>query len=171
MHVVFRQNLGITDAKKYGLDHKECQIGMEADVKDELAAKALLDSGMAVDAKKADTDQLIVSFREEQAKQEGRILQLQALLRDATVGEAPMRDGTAGPGMVVQVRFDADEDVEEFLIGSREESATTNLEVYSAASPLGRALTGAREGATVSYDTPTGKTMQVTLLSARPFTG
>lgn len=109
--------------------------------------------------------------REEQAKQEGRILQLQALLRDATVGEAPMRDGTAGPGMVVQVRFDADEDVEEFLIGSREESATTNLEVYSAASPLGRALTGAREGATVSYDTPTGKTMQVTLLSAHPFTG
>jgi transcription elongation factor GreA len=73
--------------------------------------------------------------------------------------------------MVVQVRFDADEDVEEFLIGSREEAATTDLEVYSAASPLGRALTGAREGASVSYDTPTGKKMQVTLLSARPFTG
>jgi transcription elongation factor GreA len=109
--------------------------------------------------------------REEQAKQEGRILQLQALLRDAKVGEAPTSDGTAGPGMVVQVRFDADDDIEEFLIGSREEAATTNLAVYSAASPLGRALTGAREGTTVSYDTPTGKTMQVTLLSARPFSG
>ena len=108
--------------------------------------------------------------REEQAKQEGRILQLQALLRDAKVGEAPTTEGTAGPGMVVQVRFDADDDVEEFLIGSREEAATANLEVYSAASPLGKALTGAREGATVSYDTPTGKTMRVTLLSARPFT-
>jgi transcription elongation factor GreA len=109
--------------------------------------------------------------REEQAKQEGRILQLQALLRDAKVGEAPTSNGTAGPGMVVQVRFDADEDVEEFLIGSREEAATTHLEVYSAASPLGKALTGAHEGATVSYETPTGKTMQVTLLSARPFGG
>jgi transcription elongation factor GreA len=108
--------------------------------------------------------------REEQAKQEGRILQLQALLRDAKVGEAPTTEGTAGPGMVVQVRFDADDDVEEFLIGSREEAATANLEVYSAASPLGKALTGAHEGATVSYDTPTGKTMRVTLLSARPFT-
>ncbi len=75
--------------------------------------------------------------REEQGKQEGRILQLQTLLRDATVGEAPMRNGTAGPGMVVQVRFDADDDVETFLIGSREEAATTDLEVYSAASPLG----------------------------------
>jgi transcription elongation factor GreA len=73
--------------------------------------------------------------------------------------------------MVVQVRFDADEDVEEFLIGSREEAATTHLEVYSAASPLGKALTGAHEGATVSYETPTGKTMQVTLISARPFGG
>jgi transcription elongation factor GreA len=109
--------------------------------------------------------------REEQAKQEGRILQLEALLRAATVGEAPTRKGTAGPGMVVQVRFDADEDVEEFLIGSREEAATTDLAVYSAASPLGRALAGAREGSTVTYDTPTGKTMQVTLLSARPFSG
>ena len=57
-------------------------------------------------------------------------------------------------------------------MGSREESATTNLEVYSAASPLGRGAhrrTRGRE--TVSYDTPTGKTMQVTLLSAHPFTG
>ena len=109
--------------------------------------------------------------REEQAKQEGRILQLQALLRDATVGEAPdaERHGRSGHGGTGS--FDADEDVEEFLIGSREEAATTDLEVYSAASPLGRALTGAREGATVSYDTPTGKKMQVTLLSARPFTG
>jgi transcription elongation factor GreA len=108
--------------------------------------------------------------REEQARQEGRILQLQALLRDAKVGEAPTTNGTAGPGMVVQVRFGAEDDVEEFLIGSREEAATTHIEVYSAASPLGKALTGAREGATVSYDTPTGKTMQVTLISARPFT-
>jgi transcription elongation factor GreA len=109
--------------------------------------------------------------REEQGKQEGRIVQLQQLLRSAKVGEAPVSNGVAGPGMVVSVRFGDDEDAESFLIGSREEAATAGIDVYSAASPLGRALTGAREGETVSYETPNGKTMQVTLVEARPFTG
>jgi transcription elongation factor GreA len=77
--------------------------------------------------------------REEQGKQEGRILQLQQLLRSAQVGDAPTSTGT------------------------------TELDVYSAASPLGKALTGAKEGETVEYETPTGKTMKVTLITAVPF--
>jgi transcription elongation factor GreA len=109
--------------------------------------------------------------REEQGKQEGRILQLTQLLRDALVGEAPNTNGTAGPGMVVTVRFDGDDDTETFLIGSREESGTTELDVYSSASPLGQALTGAKKGDTVSYETPTCKTIKVTLVDAKPFTG
>jgi transcription elongation factor GreA len=109
--------------------------------------------------------------REEQGRQEGRILQLQHLLRTAQVGEPPAHNGVAGPGMVVEVRFDGDDEVERFLIGSREESETAGIPVYSSASPLGKALTGAREGDTVSYDTPTGKTMKVTLVSARRYVG
>jgi transcription elongation factor GreA len=109
--------------------------------------------------------------REEQGKQEGRIVQLQALLRSAKVGDAPANDGVAGPGMVVTVRFDGDDEDERFLIGSREEAETAGIEVYSAASPLGKALTGAREGDTVKYETPTGKTMKLTLVAATPFTG
>lgn len=109
--------------------------------------------------------------REEQGKQEGRIAQLQALLRDAQVGEAPVSAGVAGPGMLVTVRFDGDDADETFLIGSREEAETAGVEVYSAASPLGKALTGANEGATVEYMTPTGKRIKVTLVTARPFTG
>jgi transcription elongation factor GreA len=109
--------------------------------------------------------------REEQAKEEARIAQLQVLLREAKVGEAPVSDGVAGPGMLVTVRFDGDDDDETFLIGSREEAETAGVEVYSAASPLGQALTGAAEGATVEYETPTGKTMKVSLINARPFTG
>jgi transcription elongation factor GreA len=109
--------------------------------------------------------------REEQGKQEGRILQLQQLLRDAKVGEAPVSDGVAGPGMVVEVRFDGDDELERFLIGSREEAETAGVEVYSAASPLGKALTGKREGENASYETPTGKTMKVTLITAKPFAG
>ncbi|HKC28600.1 MAG TPA: transcription elongation factor GreA [Jatrophihabitans sp.] len=109
--------------------------------------------------------------REEQAKEEGRIVQLQALLRDAKVGEAPVSEGVAGPGMLVTVRYEGDDDEETFLIGSREEAHTAGVQVYSAASPLGQALTGAREGDTVEYETPTGKTIKLTLVNARPFTG
>lgn len=109
--------------------------------------------------------------REEQGKQEGRIAQLQALLQNAKVGEAPVTDGAAGPGMLVTVRFEGDDEDETFLIGSREESETAGVEVYSAASPLGLALTGAREGDTVEYTPPTGKAMKVTLIEARPFSG
>jgi transcription elongation factor GreA len=109
--------------------------------------------------------------REEQAKEEGRIVQLQALLREAKVGEAPVSEGIAGPGMLVTVRFDGDDDEETFLIGSREETETAGVEVYSSASPLGKALTGASEGDTVEYETPTGKTIKLTLVRARPFSG
>jgi transcription elongation factor GreA len=109
--------------------------------------------------------------REEQGKQEGRIVQLQSLLREAKVGEAPVSNGVAGPGMVVTVRFDGDDEDETFLIGSREEAETAGVEVYSAASPLGKALTGANEGDTVEYETPTGKTMKVSLVTAKAFTG
>jgi transcription elongation factor GreA len=109
--------------------------------------------------------------REEQGKQEARIAHLTVLLRSAQVGAAPASDGVAGPGMVVTVRFGSDTTEESFLIGSREEAETANIEVYSAASPLGKALTGAKEGETVSYETPNGKTLKVTLSKAVPFTG
>ncbi|SDJ00505.1 transcription elongation factor GreA [Frankineae bacterium MT45] len=109
--------------------------------------------------------------REEQGKQEGRIMQLQQLLRNAKVGEAPTTNGKAGPGTVVTVQFDGDDETEKFLIGSREEAETTDLQVYSAASPLGQALTGAAAGATVSYETPNGKTLKLKLLKVEPFSG
>lgn len=107
--------------------------------------------------------------REEQGKQEARVVSLQSLLHSAKVGEAPVSDGVAGPGMLVTVRFDGDDEDETFLIGSREETDTAGVEVYSSASPLGQALTGAREGSTVEYEPPTGKTMKVTVVSAKPF--
>jgi transcription elongation factor GreA len=109
--------------------------------------------------------------REEQGKAEGRIVQLQTLLRSAKVGEAPVTDGKAGPGMFVTVRFAGDDEDESFLIGSREEAETAGVEVYSAQSPLGKALTGASEGDTVEYETPNGKIMKVALVTAKPFTG
>jgi len=108
--------------------------------------------------------------REEQGKQEARIRQLQDMLRNAKVGEPPTRAGVGGPGMVVTVRYD-DGDTETFLIGSREETATADIEVYSPQSPLGKALTGAVVGDTRKYETPTGAIISVTLLTAEPYSG
>jgi len=109
--------------------------------------------------------------KDEQGKLEARIRQLTQLLRDARVGEAPTAPGVAGPGMVVTVRFAGDSGTERFLIGSREDHAAGNLEIYSAQSPLGRALAGSRVGATVEYQLPSGKTMAVELLEAEPYAG
>jgi len=108
--------------------------------------------------------------KEEQGKLEARIRQLTQLLRDANVGDAPTSAGVAGPGMVVEVRFPGD-DVEKFLIGSREDNTHADLEVYSAQSPLGLALTGAKVGDTVTYTLPNGKEMKVELVSAEPYVG
>ncbi|HEY3737154.1 MAG TPA: transcription elongation factor GreA [Jatrophihabitans sp.] len=109
--------------------------------------------------------------REEQGKQEARIVQLTAMLRNAQVGEAPVADGVAGPGMVLEIRYDGDEDTESFLLGSREEAATASIDVYSPASPLGSALSGAKEGETVQYETPNGKKLKVTLVSVKAYSG
>ena len=109
--------------------------------------------------------------KEEQGKMEARIRQLTQLLRDAKVGEPPAaQEGVAGPGMVVSVRF-ADGDEETFLIGSREEAAHSDLDVYSAQSPLGQALTGKRPGESVTYEAPNGKQITVELLHSKPYTG
>ncbi|WP_157494704.1 transcription elongation factor GreA [Kutzneria sp. 744] len=108
--------------------------------------------------------------REEQGKQEGRIRQLQELLRAAKVGEAPKNDGIAEPGKVLTVRYEGDSDTEQFLLATREEGAEGPLEVFSPASPLGRALLGAKEGETRQYELPNGKSMKVTLVKAVPYT-
>jgi transcription elongation factor GreA len=109
--------------------------------------------------------------KDEQGKMEARIRQLNQLLREAKVGAPPSADaGVAGPGMVVSVRFVDGGDEETFLIGSREEAAVTEMTVYSAQSPLGKALSGAKPGETVSYSAPTGREITLELLTVTAYT-
>ena len=109
--------------------------------------------------------------REEQSRQEGRILYLKEFLRNAEVGDAPTADKVA-PGTVVTIYFDDDQsDTETFLLGSREISATTDLTVYSPESALGKAILGAREGQTVTYTAPSGADIKVTVVKFEPFGG
>jgi len=107
--------------------------------------------------------------REEQAKQEARIRQLDDLLRTAQVGEAPADDGIVEPGMVVTATVGGEKMT--FLLGSREVAGDTDLDVYSASSPLGNAILGTKAGDTVEYTTPTGATVKVKIQKATPFQG
>src|SRR5690348_17043290 len=109
--------------------------------------------------------------REEQGKQEARIRYLQELLRTAQVGEAPT-SSNIGPGTVVTIQFDDDEDdTETFLLGSREIAATTELTVYSPESALGQAILGAKAGDTVTYTAPSGAEIKVTVVKFDVFHG
>src|ERR1700753_2671874 len=60
--------------------------------------------------------------KEEQGKQEGRILQLQHILENTRVGEAPRADGLVGPGMTVTVLFSGDDEEGTFLPALPEET-------------------------------------------------
>lgn len=109
--------------------------------------------------------------REEQGKNEGRIVQLTQLLENAQVGEAPADDGIIEAGMVVTAEIAGDEMT--FLMGSREvaEDLTggEDLEVFSERSPMGAAINGHKVGETVSYQAPNGKDITVKILKAKPF--
>jgi transcription elongation factor GreA len=110
--------------------------------------------------------------REEQAKSEARIRQLEDMLRRAEVGETPADDGVVEPGMTVTYRFLGDDVDETFLLGAREmEDTTEGVKVYSPQSPLGSAIIGHKKGDTVTYDAPNGKKLQVEIVDAVPYTG
>ncbi|HLN76610.1 MAG TPA: transcription elongation factor GreA [Nocardioidaceae bacterium] len=109
--------------------------------------------------------------REEQGKVEGRIRQLEEMLRRAEVGETPSDDGVVEPGMKVTTRFVGDDEVETFLLGAREIETPEDMEVYSPQSPLGSAIMGRRKGEQVTFDAPNGKELKVEIVDAVPFTG
>jgi len=109
--------------------------------------------------------------REEQGQMEGRITQLEAMLRDAQVGEAPIDADVVGVGSKVTVSY-GDDDTETFLLGAREMlglDADIDTQVYSPQSLLGEAVLGARIGDLVSYVAPNGRTIELTVIEAQPF--
>ena len=101
--------------------------------------------------------------KEEQGQQEGRIAHLERILENARIVEASGSDEVV-PGVVVGIRYEGDDDVERYLLGSIEEQ-TDGVEVVSPGSALGQALMGRRVGETVGYETPTGATLSVEIVS------
>lgn len=95
--------------------------------------------------------------KDSQGKMEARIRQLQATLEDAQIIDSATTEATdeVATGTLVSLRYVGDDDVDRYLLGSIEERREGVL-VISPASPLGQALMGAKAGARVSYEAPSG---------------
>jgi transcription elongation factor GreA len=94
--------------------------------------------------------------KDAQGKMESRVRMLQAMLLDAIIVEDTVADqGVVNPGVVVEIRYDGDDEVERYLVGSIEERRE-GVSVISPGSPLGKALIGHKPGDRVEYEAPSG---------------
>jgi transcription elongation factor GreA len=101
--------------------------------------------------------------KEEQGKMEGRIRQLASMIENAEIVE-DSGGSNVSHGSVVGIRYEGDDEVERYLIGSIEERHD-DLDVISPSSPLGVALLGAGKGDSVSFTAPTGAELSVEVVS------
>lgn len=93
--------------------------------------------------------------KEEQAFLEGRIQELESILRDAEIVDEPEEDDRVSIGSTVVVS-EPNQAPETFhLVGVKE--ANTRQRKISYQSPIGQALLGKRIGEIVSVQTPGGK--------------
>jgi transcription elongation factor GreA len=102
--------------------------------------------------------------KDSQGKMESRIRRLQHTLSEAVVVDhaAAGSSGTVATGTVVSIRYEGDDEVERFLVGSIEEHHE-GLNVVSPGSPLGQALLGRGPGEVVEYEAP-GGTLRVEIV-------
>jgi transcription elongation factor GreA len=108
--------------------------------------------------------------KNEQAKLEGEILQLERLLETAEIMTADMHDTIEGPpivriGMQVDVESDSGATRTFKIVETFEADPKSGL--ISDQSPVGKALMGHQEGDTVTVSTPGGET-NYTIRSIRP---
>ena len=107
--------------------------------------------------------------REEQGKNEARIVRLEEMLASATVDDEREASGIVEAGTVVTITLNGNEQT--FLLGSQEVADGTELSVFSPDSPLGKAILGLEIGAESSYTAPNGKTFAVKVLNVETFIG
>jgi transcription elongation factor GreA len=101
--------------------------------------------------------------KDDQGHNEARVRQLEDMLKRAVIVEAVTAGDTVEPGCLVELRMGDDDEPITYLFGSIEERHDT-YDVLSPSSPLGQALTGAKVGATVTYQGPR-RELSVTVVS------
>ncbi len=102
--------------------------------------------------------------KEEQRIIEGRIEELQAILKDAeVVDEDDTKKGQINVGSQVTILdVEFKEEVVYNIVGSTEANVLNNL--ISNESPLGRAIMGHKKGDTVTVETPNGGSVEYKIL-------
>jgi len=96
--------------------------------------------------------------KDDQGKMESRIRQIEAMLDGAEIieGDEEVDISSVEQGSVVGIKYEGDNVVEWYLIGSIEERRD-GVTVMSPSSPLGQALLGHKPGDTVGYAAPSGE--------------
>jgi transcription elongation factor GreA len=92
---------------------------------------------------------------------DARIAALQVQLQ-APVSDAP-KAVAAEIGSTVTIRFEDDDETQDFLIGLVEQAAA-GVQVITPTSPLGEVLLGARPGDKLTYRVASGSSLTVTLV-------
>lgn len=104
--------------------------------------------------------------KDDQGKMEARIRQIQGMLENVEiVEETGEASDTVEQGSVVGIKYEGDDEIEWYLIGSIEERRD-DVAVMSPNSPLGQALLGHKVGDTVGYEAPSGE-MRVEIAEIR----
>ncbi len=96
--------------------------------------------------------------KNEQGLMEARIRQLERMLRDPEIVEAPVDADAVIPGMLVTVLPLDDDDPEEenYLLADSAEERANGVRTITTTSPLGSALLGATKDDEVVYQAPGG---------------
>lgn len=105
-----------------------------------------------------------ISAKEDQAFLEGRILELEALLREATIIEQPSNSGRVSVGSEVVIQEDGQPREVYRIVGAKE--ADPRGGKISHKSPIGQALMGKQAGDLAVAKTP-GGAIQLTVIEVR----
>jgi transcription elongation factor GreA len=112
----------------------------------------------------SENDDLLAAF-EESAIDHARLAKLEELVRLAVVVENSSGDGGAGLGSTVRIADEEDRTTEYDLIGRR--SQDSERHEITLASPVGKALWGARPGDVVRVRLPDGRDRTLRVLDVR----
>jgi transcription elongation factor GreA len=96
-----------------------------------------------------------IAAKEEQAFLEGKILELETILRDVIIVDAPRSSDQVGIGNTVVISIEDHEPETFHIVGIKE--AEPGKQKISHESPIGKALIGKRVGEFAEAETPGGK--------------
>jgi transcription elongation factor GreA len=107
--------------------------------------------------------------KNDQALMESRIRNLERMLRDPDIVEAPVDADEAAPGMLVTLRPLEEDDPEDetYLLADSAEERAPGVRTITTTSPLGQALVGRKLDDEVAYEAP-GGTFHYLLVDLKP---